>query len=68
MRIYAERPGRVLLQLLADAGVLAWVYFVVQFAQAARAVVLQLQGPAGRLVGAGDAIRGAFDSRPSVAS
>src|SRR6185436_12972242 len=60
MRIYAERPGRVLLQLLADAAVLTWVYVVVQFAQAARDVVLQLQGPAGRLVGAGDAIRGAF--------
>jgi hypothetical protein len=68
MRIYAERPGRVLLQLLADAAVLAWVYVVVQFAQAARDVVLQLQGPAGRLVGAGDAIRGAFDSAAATAS
>ena len=68
MRIYAERPGRVLLQLLADAAVLAWVYVVVQFAQAARDVVLQLQGPAGRLVGAGDAIRGAFDSAAATAT
>ena len=68
MRIYAERPGRALLQLLADAGALAWVYFVVQFAQAARDVVLQLQGPAGRLVGAGDAIRSAFDNAAATAS
>ena len=68
MRIYAERPGRVLLQLLADAAVLAWVYVVVQFALAARDVVLQLQGPAGRLVGAGDAIRGAFDSAAATAA
>ena len=68
MRIYAERPGRVLLQLLADAGALAWVYFVVQFARAARDVVLQLQGPARRLVGAGDAIRGAFDSAAATAA
>jgi hypothetical protein len=68
MRIYAERPGRVLLQLLADAGALAWVYFVVQFARAARDVVLQLHGPARRLVGAGDAIRGAFDSAAATAA
>jgi hypothetical protein len=68
MRIYAERLGRALLQLLADVGVLAWVVFVVQFARAARDVVLQLQGPAGRLAGAGDAIRGAFDNAADTAS
>ena len=68
MRIYAERPGRALLQLLADAGVLVWVYVVVQFAHAARDVVLQLQGPAQRLTGAGDAIRGAFDNAADTAS
>jgi len=68
MRIYAERPGRALLQLLADAGVIVWVVFVVQFAQAARDVVLQLQAPAGKLTGAGDAIRGAFDNAAATAS
>jgi hypothetical protein len=68
MRIYAERPGRALLQLLSDAGVLVWIYVVVQFAQAARDVVLQLQGPAQRLTGAGDAIRGAFDNAAATAS
>ena len=30
MRIYAERPGRALLQLLADVAVLVWVVFVVR--------------------------------------
>ena len=39
-----------------------------QFAQAARDVVLQLQGPAGRLTGAGDAIRGAFDNAAATAA
>ena len=68
MRIYAERPGRALLQLLADAGVIVWVVFVVQLAQTARDVVLQLQGPAGKLTRAGDAIRDAFDNAAATAS
>jgi hypothetical protein len=68
MRIYAERPGRALLQLLADAGVIVWVVFVVQVARAARDVVLQLQDPARRLTGAGDAIRGAFDNAAATAA
>jgi hypothetical protein len=68
MRIYAERPGRALLQLLADAAVVVWIYVVVQVAQAARDVVLQLQGPAQRLTGAGDAISGAFDNAAATAS
>jgi hypothetical protein len=68
MRIYAERPGRALLQLLADAAVVVWAYVVVQVAQAARDVVLQLQGPADRLTGAGNAIRGAFDNAADTAS
>jgi hypothetical protein len=68
MRIYAERPGRALLQLLADAGVIVWVVFVVQFARAARDVVLQLRDPAQRLTGAGDAIRSAFDNAAATAS
>ena len=68
MRIYAERPGRALLQLLADVAVVAWVVFVVQFAHAARDVVLQLQGPARQLTGAGKAIRSAFDNAAATAS
>ena len=68
MRIYAERPGRALLQLLADVAVVVWVVFVVQFAHAARDVVLQLQGPAGKLTGAGDAIRSTFDNAAATAS
>ena len=68
MRIYAERPGRALLQLLADVALVVWVVFVVQVAHAARDVVLQLQGPAGKLTGAGDAIRSTFDNAAATAS
>jgi len=68
MRIYAERPGRALMQLVADVAVIAWVVFVVQFAQLARDLILQLQTPARRLTGAGDAIRGAFDNAATTAS
>src|SRR3954452_9071796 len=68
MRIYAERPGRALMQLVADVAVIAWVVFVVQSAQVARDLILQLQTPARRLTGAGDAIRGAFDNAATTAS
>jgi hypothetical protein len=68
MRIYAERPGRALLQLLADLAVLAWVLLVVHLARAAHAAVLALQSPAQRLTGAGESIRGAFDDAARTAS
>jgi hypothetical protein len=68
MWIYAERPGRALLQVLADVAALAWVVFVVQFAQVARDAVLQLQNPARRLTGAGESIRGTFDNAAATAS
>ena len=51
MRIYAERPSRALMQLVADVAVIAWVVFVVQSAQVARDLILQLQTPARRLTG-----------------
>jgi hypothetical protein len=68
MRIYAERPARAVLQLLADVGVLLWVVIVVRFARAVQAAVLMLQTPAQRLTGAGDSIRGAFDDAARTAS
>jgi hypothetical protein len=68
MRIYAERPGRAALQLLADVGVLLWVVVVVRSAQAVQASVLMLQAPAQQLTGAGDSIRGAFDDAARTAS
>jgi hypothetical protein len=68
MRIYAERPARALLQLLADVGVLLWVVVVVRFARAVQESVLTLQAPAQQLTGAGDSIRGAFDDAARTAS
>src|ERR687890_2774629 len=68
MRIYAERPGRVALQVLADVAVLVWVVVVVDLAQTAKALLLALQVPAGRLTGAGESLRGAFDNAATTAS
>ena len=68
MRIYAERPGRALLQVLADVAVLAWALLVVHLARAVHAAVLTLQDPANRLTGAGDSIRGAFDGAARTAA
>jgi hypothetical protein len=59
MRFYAEQPLRVARQLLADALVVVWIVVCVEVARAVHALVLQLQGPARTLAGAGDAIRGA---------
>ena len=68
MRIYAERPGRAILQVLADVAVLAWALLVVHLARAVHAAVLALQDPAQRLTGAGDSIRGAFDGAARTAA
>jgi len=68
MRIYAERPGRAALQLLADIGAVVWVLLVVHVARAAQAGVLALQTPAQRLEGAGGSIHDAFDRAASTAS
>ena len=68
MRIYAERPGRAALQVLADVAVLAWALLVVHLARAVHAAVLALQDPAQRLTGAGDSIRGAFDGAARTAA
>ncbi|MDF3048993.1 MAG: hypothetical protein K0R87_631 [Pseudonocardia sp.] len=68
MRIYAERPARAALQVLADLTVLVWVFGVTELARAAQAAVLALQAPAARLTGAGEAIRTTFDGAASTAS
>ena len=68
MRIYAERPGRAVLQVLADVAVLAWALLVVHLARAVHAAILMLQTPANRLTGAGDSIRGAFDGAARTAA
>lgn len=67
MRFYAERPGRLARQLIADLLVIGWVYLCVTVALAAQELITQLQGPGRALVTAGDAIRGTFDSAASTA-
>lgn len=67
MRFYAERPGRLARQVLADALVVGWVYACVTAAFALHALILKLQGPARALVGTGESIRSAFDSAASTA-
>lgn len=68
MRFYAERPLRVARQLLADVLVVVWVYLVVKFAQAARALINQLHGPADALTSAGENVRDAFAGAARTAS
>jgi hypothetical protein len=68
MRFYAERPLRVARQLLADVLVIAWVYLVVTFAQAAHGLVDQLKGPAGALTSAGQTVRDTFAGAARTAS
>ncbi len=68
MRIYAERPARAALQVLADVAVLAWVWLVFDVARAARDALLALQVPAARLTRAGESIGGAFTDAASTAA
>ncbi|WP_433276486.1 hypothetical protein ACQPZA_34710 [Pseudonocardia xinjiangensis] len=67
MRFYAERPARVVLQLLADLLAVGWLVVCVLAAQAARELILGLQGPAQTMVDAGGTIRGAFDEAARTA-
>jgi hypothetical protein len=67
MRFYAERPARVALQLMVDLLAIGWLVLWVLVAGAARDLILGLQGPGRSLVGAGDAMRGAFDDAARTA-
>ncbi|MGI5126194.1 hypothetical protein ACQEVB_05195 [Pseudonocardia sp. CA-107938] len=60
MRIYAERPFRILRQLVADVLAIGWVVVVVLAALAVREVILRLQRPAAALADAGTSIAGVF--------
>jgi hypothetical protein len=67
MRFYAERPGRFLLQILADVLVVLWILLCVEIARIARDTVLALQTPANTLTDAGNGIRGGFDDAARTA-
>ncbi len=68
MTIYAERPGRLFRQLLADVLAVAWFALLVVLGRVAYELVLQLQGPARGMVQAGESIRGTFDGAAQTAS
>ena len=67
MTIYAERPGRLSLQLLADLLAVAWLVLLITLGRAAYDLILQLQGPARGIVQAGETIRGTFDGAAQTA-
>jgi hypothetical protein len=68
MRIYAERPGRAGLQLLADLLALGWIWLTAFVARTVHDFVLAMQGPARTLAGAGESVRGAFDDAARTAA
>jgi hypothetical protein len=68
MRIYAERPGRAALQLLADLLGVGWLALCVFVARTAHDLLLRLQEPARALAGAGESVRSAFDDASRTAS
>ncbi len=67
MRIYAERPVRILRQLVADLTAIGWVVVVVMAALLVREVILRLQGPATALADAGTSIAGVFTGAAETA-
>ncbi|MDN5857068.1 MAG: hypothetical protein L0H84_00455 [Pseudonocardia sp.] len=67
MRIYAERPVRIVRQVVADGLAIGWVVVVVMAALFARALILRLQGPATALAEAGATIAGVFDGAARTA-
>lgn len=67
MRMYAERPVRLVRQLVADTLAIAWVVLVVMGALAVRGVILTLQKPASALAEAGASIASVFDGAARTA-
>ncbi|TCK20054.1 hypothetical protein [Pseudonocardia endophytica] len=68
MRWYAERPGRLVPQLVADLLVLVWIVVAVLVGTAVRDGLLALQGPARTLATAGGQVRDTFTGASQTAS
>lgn len=68
MRWYAERPGRLAGQLLADLVVLVWVVVAVLVGSAVHTGVAALRGPARALADAGGRIESTFTGASQTAS
>lgn len=67
MRFYAERPGRLALQVVADVLAVAWVVGWVWLALEAREQVLRLQGPGEQLIEAGGDVSRTFSRAADTA-
>lgn len=67
MRFYAERPGRVTLQVVADLLIVAWVGGWTWLALEVREQVLRLQSAGERLIEAGGDVSGTFTRAAGVA-
>ena len=57
MKLYADLPGRRLLQILADAGLLVWVVLWAEVGRRVHDVTMELAEPGRRLQGAGAGFR-----------
>ncbi len=68
MRFYAERPGRLMLQVIADLLAVAWVAGWVWLALEVREQVLGLQGAGEQLIKAGGNVSGTFNHAAGIAS
>lgn len=68
MRWYAERPGRLLLQVTADLLALVWLVASVLLGKAVHDGLLALQGPARTLADAGGRIEDTFTGASQTAS
>jgi hypothetical protein len=68
VRLYAERPGRVARQVVADLLGLGWLAGFGWFAEQARELMLRLRAPADGLVAAGSQISAAFGTAARTAA
>ncbi|MBW4719869.1 hypothetical protein [Saccharothrix obliqua] len=67
MKWYADRPGRLWRQVLADLAAVVWVVFWVVVALTARDTVRALRVPGDKLAGAGDGLRDTFSDAAAKA-
>lgn len=65
--LYAERPGRRMLQVLSDLAVAVWAVLVVTAAVSLHDLVLTLQAPGRGLTDAGERVRGVFTGAAEAA-
>lgn len=68
MRVYAEKPLRAVLQMLADLFAVAWVVVAVQVATGTQNLILGWKAPGQQIIDAGAQLRNTFVSASDAAS